>query len=129
MSQFEFGKYCSPAQLYLVVAVIGIAAGFLKNFRVFTLLYNSLFAVLWAWILNFLCRKGLTALSWILVLLPFILLASAFFLSMDAADKKDEEVLEGMHASGEPLPEATDEETMAIFCEEHPDHEMCVAIE
>ena len=96
MTNFDFGKYCTPAQLYLVLGAIGLAAGFLKNFRVFTLLYNAFFVVLWAWILDFMCRKGFGAISWILVLLPFVLLASVFFLAMDAADKKEEEIIEGM---------------------------------
>tara|TARA_Y100000816_G_scaffold30830_1_gene19749 strand:- start:80242 stop:80655 length:414 start_codon:yes stop_codon:yes gene_type:complete len=99
MAKFDFGKYCTPAQVYLVLAVIGLVSGFLKNFRVLTLIFNTIFVFLFAWILNFLCSKGLTAISWVLVLLPFVLLASTFFLAMDAADHKDHEtvvILEGM---------------------------------
>ena len=95
MKQFQFAKYCTPAQLYLVLALIGIIAGFLKNFRVFTLITHSVFVVLFAWILNFLCRKGFTAISWVLVLLPFVLAACTYTLALDAADKKDQELFEG----------------------------------
>jgi hypothetical protein len=87
--QFDFGKYCSPAQLYLVLAVIGLIMTFLENFRIVTLIVNAFFVVIWAWILNWLCSKGFTAISWVLVLLPFILLASAFFLAMEASDVKE----------------------------------------
>jgi hypothetical protein len=87
--QFDFGKYCSPAQLYLVLAVIGLIMTFLENFRIVTLIVNGFFVVIWAWILNWLCSKGFTAISWVLVLLPFILLASAFFLAMEASDVKE----------------------------------------
>jgi len=86
MKNFEFSKYCTPAQLYLVFAVIGLLSAFLKNFGILTLLVNGLFVVIWAWILNWLCRKGLSAISWILVLLPFILLASVFFVAKEATD-------------------------------------------
>ena len=96
MKQFQFAKYCTPAQLYLVLAFIGIVAGFLKNFRVLTLITHSVFVVLFAWILNFLCRKGFTAISWILVLLPFVLAACTYTLALDAADKKDQEIVEGL---------------------------------
>lgn len=88
-SQFEFGKYCTPAQLYLVLAVLGLIMTFLQNFRLLTLIVNGFFVVIWAWILNWLCSKGLTAISWILVLLPFIMFAAAFFLAMEASDIKD----------------------------------------
>lgn len=89
--QFDFGKYCTPAQLYLVLAAIGLIGTFMQNFRLITLLVNLFFVVIWAWVLNFLCRKGLTAISWVLVLLPFILLASTFFLAMEAGDMQMKE--------------------------------------
>jgi len=61
---------------------------------VITLLANAVFVVLFAWILNFLCRKGLKTLSWVLVLLPFALFAAGFLLAMEADKVKD--VVEGM---------------------------------
>ena len=103
MKQFEFSKYCTPAQLYLVLAAISLLSGFLKNFSVLTLLANAVFVVLFAWILNFLCRKGLTGLSWILVLLPFALFAAGFLLAMEA-DKVTNavDVVEGMAKKNNP---------------------------
>ena len=109
MKQFQFAKYCTPAQLYLVLALIGIIAGFLKNFRVFTLITHSVFVVLFAWILNFLCRKGFTAISWVLVLLPFVLAACTYTLALDAADKKDQEILEGIDGDDEDVEEEDEE--------------------
>ena len=95
MKQFDFKKYCTPAQLYLVLAGIGLIAGFLTNFRVFTLLFHTLFVVLFAFLLNFLCKKGFTSVSWIIVLLPFVFMLCAYFLALDAADQKENEMLEG----------------------------------
>ena len=132
MAQFDFKKYCTPAQVYLVLAVIGLVSGFLRNFRVMTLIFNSIFVVLFAWILNFLSSKGLTAISWVLVLLPFVLLASAFFLAMDAADHKDHEtvvILEGMeHEKKEETPSMevlADEEKLKEWCSTRPDSIYC----
>ncbi len=96
MKQFQFTKYCSPAQLYLILAAIGLISAFLRNFRVMTLIFNAIFVVLFAWILNFLCNKGFGAISWVLVLLPFILMACTYFLALDAADQKDQEIMEGL---------------------------------
>ena len=133
MAKFDFGKYCTPAQVYLVLAVIGLVSGFLKNFRVLTLIFNTIFVFLFAWILNFLCSKGLTAISWVLVLLPFVLLASTFFLAMDAADHKDHEtvvILEGMDHEGEkeetPSMEVlADEAKLQEWCSTRPDSIYC----
>ena len=88
MARFQFSKYCTPAQLYLVVAGIGLLAAAIRKFRALTLLANGILVLVWTWILNLLCRKGLTAISWILVLLPFVFMASSYFLAMDAADAK-----------------------------------------
>lgn len=133
MAQFDFKKYCTPAQVYLVLAVIGLISGFLRNFRVLTLIFNTIFVVLFAWILNFLCSKGLTAISWVLVLLPFVLLASTFFLAMDAADHKDHEtvvILEGMEHEGKkeetPSMEVlADEVKLQEWCSTRPDSIYC----
>ena len=83
MSNFEFSKYCTPAQLYLVLGVIGLITGFFKNYGMETLLTKALFLVIWAWVLNWLCSKGFKAVSWILVLLPFILVLFMFFFIKD----------------------------------------------
>jgi hypothetical protein len=88
MGNFEFSKYCTPAQLYLVLGTIGIIAGFVNSFSVETLLTNTLFLVIWAWVLNWLCSKGLQAISWVLVLLPFILFLFMFLLVKDVARKE-----------------------------------------
>jgi len=83
MGNFEFSKYCTPAQLYLVLGAIGIIMAFFKDYGVETLLTNSLFLVLWTWVLNWLCSKGFKAISWILVLLPFIMMFFTYFLIKD----------------------------------------------
>ncbi len=83
MGNFEFSKYCTPAQLYLVLGAIGIIMGFLKNYSIETLFTNALFLVIWAWVLNWLCSKGFKAISWILVLLPFIMAFFTYFVIKD----------------------------------------------
>ena len=83
MGNFEFSKYCTPAQLYLILGAIGIISAFFKKFSIETLLTNALFLVIWAWVLNWLCSKGFKAISWILVLLPFIMAFITYFFVKD----------------------------------------------
>lgn len=88
MGNFDFSNYCSPAQLYLFLGAIGIISAFMKNFSIETLLTKSLFVVIWAWVLNWFCSKGMKGISWILVLMPFILIAFMFFFVKDVAHKE-----------------------------------------
>ena len=88
MGNFEFSKYCTPAQLYLVLGAVGIISAFMKNFSIETLLTKALFVVIWAWVLDWLCSKGMKGISWILVLMPFILTAFMFLFVKDIARKE-----------------------------------------
>lgn len=63
---------CSPALLYLILAVLGLIGMYSHNFELTTILLKVLFIAVWTWFLNFLCTKGHTTISWIFVLLPFI---------------------------------------------------------
>jgi energy-coupling factor transporter transmembrane protein EcfT len=83
MAAMDFSRFCTPAQLYLILAGISLLTAFFNDFKVITLVVNGLFVLIWGWILNWLCSKGLKAISWILVLLPFILFLFTFFFAKD----------------------------------------------
>lgn len=65
---------CTPAMLYFVISTILLVIGVFTNFNIMTLIIKGFFILLWSWILNLLCSNGLGIISWILVLLPFIIL-------------------------------------------------------
>ena len=67
-------KLCAPALVYLALSVIGLFIGA----KMFTLIH-IIGILLWTFILNFLCSKGYTTLSWILVLLPIIFMFIVIF--------------------------------------------------
>lgn len=83
MAPTDFSRFCTPAQLYLILAGISLLSAFLKNFSFMTLFVNGIFVLIWGWILNWLCSRGLKAISWILVLFPFILFFFTFFFAKD----------------------------------------------
>lgn len=89
----DFSRFCTPAQLYLILAGISLLTAFFNDFKVITLVVNGIFVLIWGWILNWLCSKGLKAISWILVLLPFILFIFTFFFAKDI-------VSNAVHAEG-----------------------------
>ena len=68
-----FKYYCTPAKIYLTIAVI---FSFIQLFSVPILMVfiNFLFALFWTFILGWLCRKGFSSVSWFLVLLPYVVM-------------------------------------------------------
>ena len=89
----DFSRFCTPAQLYLILAGISLLSAFLSNFQIITLVTNGIFVLIWGWILNWLCSKGFKSISWILVLLPFILFFFTFFFAKDIVNN-------AVHAEG-----------------------------
>ena len=78
MNANMFRSYCTPAKIYLTIAVIYCIIQIFTVPIVFVLI-NFGFALIWAFILQWLCKKGFTNISWFLVLLPYIIIALAMF--------------------------------------------------
>jgi len=70
----DFEKLCSPAKLYFAVAIITMIIGLFSGFHMMAIVGKLVFALLFTFLLNWLCSKGYKSLSWFLVLLPYVLL-------------------------------------------------------
>jgi len=70
----KFSDLCTPAALYLVLSVISTIIIIFARFRFISIVIKILFVLAWTWVLNFLCKKGLTGISWILVILPYLIM-------------------------------------------------------
>lgn len=64
---------CAPAMIYLVLGIISILAMIYQKYDMIGILGKIIFIGLWTWLLNYLCSTGNSAISWVLLLLPFIL--------------------------------------------------------
>ena len=83
---------CEPAMLYLIVSMIGLLALGLQNSvsspsNVFCMgkyqcnnvtktnafVLQLFYVLFWTWFLNMLCRSGYINVSWVIVLLPFVM--------------------------------------------------------
>jgi hypothetical protein len=101
----EINKLCSPSKLYFYLSLVSILALFVQNcqnqnmyclglYKTYTKQYNIiyfimkiLYALFWTWVLNKLCKKGYTNVSWFLVLLPYLgmfILAGMLFLALQS---------------------------------------------
>jgi hypothetical protein len=84
-------ELCTPAALYFIISIIGLVIVLLQNlsnsnsynvgnfscrvpntFLVF--IVKFIYIVFWTYVLNLICKDGHVGISWLLVLLPFILL-------------------------------------------------------
>jgi len=92
---------CNPAYVYVVISIILLLVMFLQNLNnvdVYCLgsyecsvsnvnmifLIKFIYILFWTWILNLMCKSGVTPLAWILVLLPIVLffvISSVLFIS------------------------------------------------
>ena len=70
----EFEKLCTPAKIYFAIAILSIVFGLFANIRVFALFAKLIFAFLYTYFLNFLCKKGYQSISWFLVVLPYLVM-------------------------------------------------------
>ena len=74
---------CTPAMVYLVLALIGMVMSFYNKFGPGSIAIKALYVVAWTWFLNFLCSKGYKTISWFLVVLPFLLMFGMIALIME----------------------------------------------
>jgi hypothetical protein len=69
----NYKSFCTPAKIYLTIAVI-VSAIQLFTVPIFMVFINFLFALVWTYILGWLCKKGFSSVSWFLVLFPYVIM-------------------------------------------------------
>ncbi len=69
-----FSKLCTPAKIYFAIAIIATIFDLFNGVSFMFAFWKMLFAFVWTFILGGLCDKGYKSISWVLVLLPYILM-------------------------------------------------------
>ncbi len=67
-------KLCTPSLIYLILAVVSVVSMLISGNIGWLLIFKVLFMSLWTWILDLICKAGYEVLSWILVILPIIIM-------------------------------------------------------
>jgi hypothetical protein len=80
-------KLCTPALVYFVIGVISLVIAFFQRFLLSSLLIKGFFILVWTWLLNLLCQKGYKTISWILVILPYIMMFGVFAMALELLNK------------------------------------------
>jgi len=93
MAEFpkKLKELCTPAFLYFVISIIGLVLVLLQNLgntnsyhvgsfscrvpnTTMVFIIKFIYILFWTYVLNLICKDGHTELSWLLVLLPWLLL-------------------------------------------------------
>jgi hypothetical protein len=86
----SINQLCTPAMLYFTISIISLGIiliqniGYCNSYHVgsfscsvpsTTLIFiiKLTYILFWTWILNLICKDGHSGISWLLILLPFIL--------------------------------------------------------
>ena len=84
-------ELCTPSMIYFVISIIALAIVLLQNLgnqnsytvgsfscrvpsTALVFIIKLIYILFWTWVLNLICKDGHTNISWLLVLLPWILL-------------------------------------------------------
>lgn len=82
---------CTPAFVYLILSVVAMlfigiqnlgggdtycvgSYGCKSSFVTIIFIFKAIYILFWTWLLNIICKSGYETVSWVLVLLPFILM-------------------------------------------------------
>lgn len=68
----DYMGYCSPAVVNLALGLITIVLGLNANVPATGLFFHFLLIGIWTFLLNNICESGYTWLSWVLVIVPFV---------------------------------------------------------
>jgi hypothetical protein len=87
----SLNELCSPALFYFVISIVGLLLILFQNVgnknsynlgnfscrvpnTMMVFVIKIIYIVFWTWILNLICKDGYKTISWLLVLLPWILM-------------------------------------------------------
>ena len=84
---------CTPALIYFVMAVASILVLVFSKVHATILMGKMVFVLAWTWFLNFVCKKGFTTVSWVLVMSPYVCMFMALamgLIQIEEPKKKEE---------------------------------------
>ena len=74
---------CAPVIVYMAMGIIVFIVGLYKKLKPFTMAIKIAVIAFWICFLQLLCQHGYTTLSWLLVLLPFVIMLGVYAIAME----------------------------------------------
>lgn len=86
----KFKLLCLPSKVYFVLAMIGIIVSLVtpsvfKGVDLFVQFLHLIYVVFWTWVLHLICKAGYNWISWVLVIMPFVVFFLLFAFVFGAA--------------------------------------------
>lgn len=96
----QFKKLCTPASIYLVLALLSLIMVIYQNMNnshtlcignyscsvpnmLVIYFLNLVYILFWTWVLQLICKAGWASVSWALVLFPFVMVFLFVLLGMN----------------------------------------------
>ena len=87
----KMSDLCRPALLYFIISIVSLIALLLQNIggnshytigsfsrsvpnTTIIFIVKVIYVLFWTWVLNLICKDGHSEISWLLILLPWILM-------------------------------------------------------
>lgn len=67
-------KMCNQSMIFIVVSLVAFIYGIIQKCRLVNLGVFIVFIALWTMILNCICKMGMKRVSWIMVVLPYVMI-------------------------------------------------------
>ena len=67
-----FSSLCTPAKIYLILLVPIFISLFYNKTTVWNIVATLIWAPIWTYVLNWLCSKGYSVVSWFFVFIPLV---------------------------------------------------------
>lgn len=71
---FQLTQLCTPSLIYLILSIVSVISMIISGNIGWLLIVKVLFMAFWTWILNLICKAGYEVVSWILVIVPIIIM-------------------------------------------------------
>lgn len=95
----DFSHLCTPAKIYFGISVIATIFALFKGLPLMMAFFKLVFAFIWTFVLGWLCGKGYSSISWVLVLLPYIIIALAL-LNIYHVSHQEKQIMRSLQLQG-----------------------------
>jgi len=83
----NISSLCTPALVYLIISSVTLLFIFMQQFTFMTIVLKIGWTALWTWFLNYVCSKGYTTVSWVMVALPYVVMFGMLALVLEFTNK------------------------------------------
>jgi hypothetical protein len=70
---------CTPATIYAFITFLIVIQSIYIKVPAISIIFQIIFAVLWCAFLNFLCNRGYSVVSWVILMFPLLFFTLFFF--------------------------------------------------